>query len=160
MWIQHFFGPPFTTALDAHATKSSPGGLCARTHTQDTFSSWWGGKSFTVRRARCGNVCRHVCAGPCSKYKIITVFVPVPTAADSRQTVPVHSMHTVPAHSRQTMLVHSRQTGPVHSRQTGPIHSRKIEPVRSTQQQADWACPQQADGFVFLALSSTYVRTW
>ena len=61
--IQHLFGPPFTTALDALdalVDKSSYRGLCARTHTLYTFLSWWCGKPFTIRRARCGNVCRHM----------------------------------------------------------------------------------------------------
>ena len=123
--IQHFFGRPFTTALNAHATESSPRGLFARTHTQDTFSSWWGGKPSTVRRARCGNVCRHMSVPP-AVFKIqnhtstwYRFFVP----ANSRQTAPVHRMHDVPAHSRHTMLVHSRQTGPVDSRQTALLFS-------------------------------------
>ena len=36
--LQHFFGPPFPTPLDAQVTKSSPRGLCARTHTRKTRS--------------------------------------------------------------------------------------------------------------------------
>ena len=58
--IQHFFGPRFTPALDAHVTNSSARGFCGRTHPKDSFSSWLGGKSFTVGRARCGN-----CVGIC-----------------------------------------------------------------------------------------------
>ena len=122
-----------------HQTQS-PRVMCTNTHERRllVLGGWEvvHNLSSQVRQ----RVLAHFCAGPCPKYKVITFFVPV----DSRQTVPVHSMHTVLDHSRQTVSIHSRQ----------------IEPVRSTLQQADWACPQQADGFVFLALSSTYVRTW
>ena len=58
-----FFRPRLTTALNAHGTNSSPGGLCARTHTRGSFLCWCGGKLFIVDRAGCGNVSRHM-AGP------------------------------------------------------------------------------------------------
>ena len=59
-----FFGPRLSTALDAHGTNASPGGLCGRTRTNESFSCWCGCKSsLRVGRAMCGNVCRHM-AGP------------------------------------------------------------------------------------------------
>ena len=102
--IQHFFRPRLTTALNAHRASSSPGGLCARTHTNETFSYWCGDKSFTVGRARCGNVCRHM-AGPWLKKKqnqqprhtrngflFFEFYRTKPNSTSTRrQTVPVHS---------------------------------------------------------------------
>ena len=137
--VQHLLGPPFTSALDAHATKSSSPGLCARTHTLDIFSSWWGGKPFTVRRARGGNVCRHMSAGPCSKYKIMTFFLCLPTAG--RLCLSTACTLCLPTAGRLGLstagrlglstagrlslsaALHSRQTGPVHSRQTALFFS-------------------------------------
>ena len=57
---QHFFRPRLSTALNAHGTNVSPGGLCARTQTKET-SCWCGCR---VGRARCGNLCTRYMAGP------------------------------------------------------------------------------------------------
>ena len=126
-----FFGPRFTTALDTHVTKSSTRGLCVRTHTKDTSSSWWV-ESWSQLVELGAATCVSTYLRWAKQYHNV-FFVPT----NSRQTVPVHSMITVPAHSRQTV--------PFHSRQTMPAHSRQIEPVRSSPQQADLACTQQAD---------------
>ena len=134
--IQHFFAARFNTiALDAHVTKSSPPGLCARKQTEDTFTNWCGGKSLTVGRASCGNVYRFM-----SLLNRNVFFVP----ANSRQTVPVHSRHTVacpqqadyacpqPADYACPQQVDCLSTAgslslsaAIHSRQTGPIRSRQ-----------------------------------
>ena len=42
--IQHVFRPRLSTALNAHGTNASPGGLCGA-HTNETFSCWCGYKS-------------------------------------------------------------------------------------------------------------------
>ena len=123
--IQHCFCPPLTTALDAHATKSSPRGICECTHTQDTFSSWWDGKWFPVGRARCGNVCRHMSVlGRVQNTKSnqgVTVFLCLPTAAGRLCLPTVHSMHTY-----LLCLPTARR-------------------LCASPQRADWACPQLAD---------------
>ena len=57
--IQHCFRPCLSTALNAYGTNASPAGLCARTHTNDTFSFWCGwswsrvGRATTVDAATC-----------------------------------------------------------------------------------------------------------
>ena len=39
--IQHRNWPLTSTILNAHGTNASPGGLCARTHTNEAFSCWF-----------------------------------------------------------------------------------------------------------------------
>ena len=149
MWacvIQHFFGPLFTTALDAHVTNSSPRGLCARPHTKDTFSSWWGGKSFTVGRAAVGAA---TCVGACLcwavfKIKFRNVFCACQPQADC-------------ACPHQADCACPQQADYACPQQAGCAFP----------QQADRACPQQSttgrlglstagrDGFYFFN-SSTY----
>ena len=55
--IQHPNWPRRSTILNAHGTNDSPDGLCTRTHTNEAFSCRFCCNSFTVDRARRGNVC-------------------------------------------------------------------------------------------------------
>ena len=63
---QHRNWPLRSTILNAHGTHASPDGLCTRTHTNDAFSCWFCCNSFSVDRARRGDVCLEDHAKACS----------------------------------------------------------------------------------------------
>ena len=54
--IQHRDWPLRSTILNAHGTNASPDGLCTRTRNE-VFSCWFCCDSFSIDRARRGNVC-------------------------------------------------------------------------------------------------------
>ena len=64
--IKHRNWPLRSTILNAHGTNARPDGLCTRTHTNEAFSCWFCCNSFSVDRARRGNVCLEDQAKACS----------------------------------------------------------------------------------------------
>ena len=67
--LQHRDWSLRSTILNAHGTKSSPDGLCTRTHTKEAFSCWFCGNSFRIDGARRGNVCFSPTNQPVRKFK-------------------------------------------------------------------------------------------
>ena len=114
--IQHWFWATFGHRTQRTLHQFQPrGALC--THTQKiSFPCWYGGKSFTVGRARCSNLCSEM-AGPWLKKQNRNGLM---CRACSQQAVWACPQQADWA----STAVHSRQTRPVHGRQTGPAHSR------------------------------------
>ena len=63
--IQHRNWPLGLTIFNAHGTNASPDGLCTRTRNE-VFSCWFCCDSFSIDRARRGNVCLEDQAKACS----------------------------------------------------------------------------------------------
>ena len=64
--IQHRNWPLRSTILNEHGINASPDGLCTSTHGNEPFSCWFCCNSFSVDRARRGNVCLEDQAKACS----------------------------------------------------------------------------------------------
>ena len=80
--IKHRNWPLRSTILNADGTNARPDGLCTRTHTNEAFSRWFFCNSFSVDRARRGNVCLEDQAKACSptdqpvrKLKMVWVLI-------------------------------------------------------------------------------------